>query len=51
MACTETGLKMCCRPQTLTLKPLFMLSNREKEKEKVAWFNWVVIDVISTSKY
>lgn len=31
MACTETGLKMCCRPQTLTLKPL--LSDAKNKQE------------------
>lgn len=28
IACTDTGLKMCCEPQTLTLKPL----QRKKRK-------------------
>lgn len=33
MACTETGLKMCCRPQTLTLKPLLNKNRRKKRAQ------------------
>lgn len=35
MACTETGLKMCCRPQTLTLKPLLNKNRRRKKRAQL----------------